>query len=71
LLGHLEQLTPGNRALALDALVKTPTRAFMLLEALENGRVAPATLSKGQREALLKSQDENVRTRAAKIYAEP
>jgi putative membrane-bound dehydrogenase-like protein len=67
LLNHAAQLTPGNRKLALDGILKTDAGAALLLSAMELGRAAPTALTKEQRENLLHRSDASIRQRARKL----
>jgi hypothetical protein len=69
LLKSLPDLTPGNRNFALGGMLRTPSRAIALVEAIEAGTVKLEWLEKDHREALVKHPDEAVRSRAAKILA--
>ncbi len=68
LIDALAHLTGTNRTLALHGLTRTESRAVSLLDAVEAGRVAPASVDKAAIEALKKSKSERVRSRAAAIF---
>lgn len=67
LVAALPDLTPGNRALALTGLLRTPDRATALLGALEARTADAAWLTADQKTALRTHPDEAVRTRAARV----
>jgi hypothetical protein len=67
LLKAVPDLTPGNRKFALGGMLRTPSRAGALLDAIEAGKVKAEWLEKEYREALFKHSDEGIRSRAAKI----
>lgn len=60
-------LAPGNRALAVDALLRSEDRVSKLLSKLEEGSLQSAWLSPTQRRVLLEHKDEAQRNRAAKV----
>lgn len=66
LLTNLDNLTPGNRAFALDGLLRTPARTAALVEGLEKGTVQRTWLSEKQMKALRELKDEKLRQRAVK-----
>jgi len=69
LLAAFADLAPGNRDLAIAALVRTPERCLMLLDAVAAGRV-PSTLATDARlRPLLTHESEAVRMRAAEVIA--
>jgi hypothetical protein len=53
LLQNLKQLTPGNRKLAIDALLRSPERKKLLQESLGRGQVDPSWLSEEQSKRLM------------------
>jgi len=67
LLKSMPDLTAGNRKFALAGLLRTKGRITVLLDAVEGGSTKPEWLDKEHREALLKHQDETIRSRAAKV----
>jgi len=71
LLDHLSDFKPGNRKLALDALVKTDARAAALVAAMELDKVSPALLTMEQRRLLLERGDETFKRRVRKLLAAP
>lgn len=64
LLGGLAHYAPGNRDLALDALVRDDARALALLNAIESGTVKAADLGSQRTLKLTKHANENIRDRA-------
>jgi len=58
-----------NRGLAIDALLRTPTRAVTLVEALETGQIKPGNLTAAQSQKLLEMKDEKLRARVTKVLA--
>jgi putative membrane-bound dehydrogenase-like protein len=71
LLDHLNDFSPSNLKLALDALVKTDARAAALVAAMEDNRVAPASLTKEQRQTLMERGDNALKQRTRKLLAAP
>ena len=69
LLSNLKNLTAGNRALAIDALLRTDERAAALLTALEKGEVKSGFLTAAQIQALSSLKDETLQARAKKVLA--
>ena len=69
LLSNLKNLTAGNQALAIDALLRTDERAAALLTALEKGAVTNGSLSAAQIQALSSLKDEELQARAKKVLA--
>ncbi|MBS0266861.1 MAG: HEAT repeat domain-containing protein [Planctomycetes bacterium] len=57
-----------NRGLAIDALLRTPARAVVLVEALEAGTIQPAHLTAAQAKQLLAVKDDALRARAEKAF---
>ena len=64
LLKGLAGLTPGNRTLALDGLLRDPSRVTALLDALETGQAPISWLNESQRKKLLGQADATLRRRA-------
>jgi hypothetical protein len=58
-----------NRALAVDALLRTEPRTAALIEALEKKQLKPDDLNEKQIEALRKQKNEKLRTRAEKALS--
>jgi putative heme-binding domain-containing protein len=71
LLDHLSDFNPGNRKLALDALLKTDARAAALVAAMEQSKLQPNALTKEQRQTLLERGDETLKRRVRKLLAAP
>jgi putative heme-binding domain-containing protein len=67
LLAHVPQYSPGNRKLAIDALLRTANRARALIEALERGEVSLDQLSEDQVRAIRSLDDSALRERAKKL----
>ncbi|MDB5390387.1 MAG: Neutral/alkaline non-lysosomal ceramidase, partial [Planctomycetaceae bacterium] len=67
LMNALPHLVPGNRKLAVDALLRNSERQRALIEALENGSAKTAWLNSEQQAKLLKSEDAGWRERASKV----
>ena len=65
----LEHFSPGNRSLAIDALLRTEARAAVLVEALEKRRVKPGDLKDPQVQKLRNLKDEKLRARADKALS--
>lgn len=63
LLAAWSTATPGLRSALLDALIQHNNRVTYLVTALEDGRVAPSSLSPLQRTALLERADAHLRPR--------
>jgi len=62
-------MTPTRRAAVLDALLARPAWRGALLDAVEKEVVRPADLDPARVQLLLKTPDEKVRARAAKLFA--
>ncbi|HUE70031.1 MAG TPA: hypothetical protein VMP01_04010 [Pirellulaceae bacterium] len=60
LIGHVQHMTPSNRTLAIDALLRSDARAKALLGAIESGTIAEDWLSPQQKQAL-RSQPQSKR----------
>jgi putative membrane-bound dehydrogenase-like protein len=58
---------PGNRSLAIDALLRTEARAAVLVEALENEQIKPGDFKEAQSKKLREVKDDKLRARAEKI----
>jgi hypothetical protein len=71
LLGGLGHFSPGNRKLAVDALLQTEKRTAALLDALEAGKVRREWLSDAQVKALRQHGNEALRARARKVLGPP
>jgi hypothetical protein len=67
IMAHIANLTPQNRSLALDALLRSEERAKLLVAAIERGRIPAEWLSELQRKKLREQPSKNLRQRAAKI----
>ena len=67
LAGALGYLEGQNRELALDALVRNDTRAKLLLDLVEAGKLEGAALGKERQEKLLNHASEEIRSRAARL----
>jgi hypothetical protein len=67
LLAGMGHYSAGNRALTLEALLRTEERAAVLVEALEKGAVKPAALVEKHVKALRGLKDEKLRARAEKV----
>jgi hypothetical protein len=67
LIAGLGHYTPGNRAFALDALLRDESRALALLDAVADGRVKRSDLGEKRVEALKSFPAEAVRKRAADV----
>jgi putative membrane-bound dehydrogenase-like protein len=65
-LGHF---SPGNRSLAIGALLRTEARTASLVEALEQKRLKVADLKDPQVQKLRKLKDEKLRSRALKVLS--
>jgi putative membrane-bound dehydrogenase-like protein len=61
--------SPTNRALAIDALLRTELRTAALIEALERKRLQPADLNEKQVETLHRLENEKLRARAEKALS--
>lgn len=68
LLGALAHLTPTNRRLAVEALLRTPRRALALLAAIDKKTVSPTLLSSEQVRALTSHGDARVRQQARRLF---
>src|SRR5581483_11033210 len=66
LIAGLEGFTPANRALALDALLRTDARTAALLDALERGRVDKGLVDDVHRTVLRALPNPTLRARALK-----
>lgn len=60
-------LTPGNRKFAIGGMLRTPPRAGALLDAVASGTIKQEWIEKEYREALLKHENEAIRSRAANV----
>ena len=67
LLAGLDHYSPGNRKLAVDALLRTEARTAALLDALDAGRVPRSSLSAAQVKALRTLGNATLRARAVKL----
>jgi hypothetical protein len=67
LLAGVSHYSPGNRRLAIDALLRTEARTVALLDALEQGKVQPAQLNEAHVKALRTHKDATLRARAEKL----
>jgi hypothetical protein len=67
LLSAWNQYTEGSRALAFEALLRTPSRTAALLEAITTGQVAPSELSAEQTRQLRDLGHPQLRTRARQL----
>ena len=67
LVAALPHLEGANRNLALDALLRTPARADVLLGAVESGAVNRTVLDDARKQKLLNHPDEKVRARAKQV----
>lgn len=67
LLGAWPHLSASNRALAIDALLRTNARVGNLLHAIAAGKVMPTQLSTSQVERLREIGDEALRRRAREL----
>jgi putative membrane-bound dehydrogenase-like protein len=67
LLAGLSHFSPGNRRLAVDALLRTEERTAALLHALEAGKVKREQLSEPQVSALRQHSNAALRERANKL----
>ena len=67
LLKSVPDLTPGNRKFAIGGMLRTPARARALLDAVAAGTIRPDWVDKQSWDALLKHEDEEVRSRAGKV----
>jgi putative membrane-bound dehydrogenase-like protein len=63
-------LGPSQRAMALDALLARDRTAAALLDALEDGRIAPSLIDAAHREALLEQGSEERRQRAGRVLGQ-
>src|SRR5262249_42499882 len=64
----MADFTPGNRALAIAALTRTPERAKKLMDTLTTGAVKAEWLDDAGRKALLDHPDADVRARAEQLF---
>jgi putative membrane-bound dehydrogenase-like protein len=69
LLSGIDDYSPVNRKLALDALLRDDARIAALLDALEQSRVKASALSPGQQKALRALKNERLRERAEKVLS--
>lgn len=67
LLEGMPHYSERNRNLALDALLRTPERAMLLLDAVADGNVSREQLGEKRTQQLRKRPDETVRMRAAAV----
>ncbi len=67
LLAGLDHFAPGNRKLALEALLRTDGRTAALLDALEAGKVKRGLLSEAHASALRRHDNPALRARAEKL----
>jgi hypothetical protein len=67
LLAGMSHYSPGNRKLAIDALLRTEARTVALLDALEQGKVKEDYLNEAQVKALREHKDEKLRMRAKRL----
>lgn len=67
LINHLENLTPRNRRIAYDALLRTDERALALLDAVDRGVVSADSLGSERAEQLRSHSSEDVRSRARSV----
>src|SRR5262249_10994157 len=70
LLQALPHLSPGNRALAIDALLRTEARTAALIDELEKKELKPANLTEKQIETLRKLKNEKLKARAQKVLSQ-
>jgi hypothetical protein len=70
LLAGLSRFSPGNRRLAVDALLRTDGRTAALLDALEAGEVKRELLSEAQVRALRRHSNAALRERANKLLGQ-
>lgn len=61
--------TAQTREIALQAIVKRPSRVNTLMDAIEKEAVPVGTLSRSQRNQLVQSPEEKVRQRARSLFA--
>jgi hypothetical protein len=62
--------SPGNRALAIDALLRTEARTTALIEALERKELKPADLTEKQIEALRNLKNERLKVRVQRLLSQ-
>jgi putative heme-binding domain-containing protein len=67
LLAGMDHYNANNRALALDALLRSEARTTALLDAIEQGRLNPAVLGDTHRKALRALPNAALRARAVKL----
>lgn len=63
----LGDMSPSNRQLALEALLRTPEHTKVLVEGLEKGTLKTAWLTPAQRKALSELEDRSLRERALRV----
>lgn len=67
--GFWARVAPAVQAVALNALLASPTNHAPLLDAIERGSVKVASLMPAQREQLRKSADDAVHAHAERLFA--
>jgi HEAT repeat protein len=67
LIAALGRLSPHNRGLALDALLRAPERARALLDAVAEGRLKATEIGEERLKKLQEHPDEEVRRRAKEV----
>ena len=65
----LNYYSPDNRALAIDALLRTESRTIELIEALEKKQIKPTALNAAQIAALQKLKNKKLSERVTKVLA--
>jgi hypothetical protein len=70
LVEHMDQLTAGNRGLAIDALLRSDARVDQLLSAIERKKLPKEWLSAGQAQALRTHSSDQLRKRAVHLFPE-
>lgn len=67
LVSHFSSFSPQVRAAALSALLKRPSRAMALLDAISAGKLHPVDVPSAQATFLLRHNDPKVRSLAARL----
>jgi hypothetical protein len=67
LIAAIPHLTESNRQLALDALLRSASRASALLDAVNAGTLEPATLGQSRIEKLRAHDDPGIQDRARRL----
>lgn len=67
LLSHISHFTPGNRQLALEAMLRTEGRTTALLDALEQGTVKKEWLNDALRKQLVEQSNPALKARSQKL----